>query len=60
MLKMLGENDIESLLKRLDRLTQEEDVAAGAQTLQGVHHLVEHARVAIDGMKSTDMFFDRC
>ena len=57
---MLGENDIESLLKRLDRLTQEEGVAAGAQILEGVHHLVEHTRVAIDGTKSSSMFFDRC
>ena len=60
MMKMVGENDIEALLKRLDRLTQEEDVAAGAQTLQGVQRLVEHARVAIDGAKSSIMFFDRC
>ena len=60
MMKMVGENDIESLLKRLDRLTQEEDVAAGAQTLQGVQRLVEHARVAIDGTKSSNTFCDRC
>jgi signal recognition particle GTPase len=60
MMKMLGENDIESLLKRLDRLTQEEDVAAGAQTLQGVQHLLEHTKVAIDGTISSNMFFDRC
>ncbi len=66
-MKMVGESDIEALLKRLDRLTQEEDVAAGAQTLEGVHHLVEdvhhlveHTRLAIDGTKSSDMFFDRC
>ena len=57
---MVGESDIEALLKRLDRLTQEEDVAAGAQTLEVVHHLVEHTRVAIDGTTSSDMFFDRC
>ena len=70
MMKMLGENDIEAHLERLNRLTQEEGVAAGAQTLEGVNHLVvvvedvhrlvEHTRVAIDGTKSSDMFFDRC
>jgi len=70
MMKMLGENDIEAHLERLNRLTREEGVAAGAQTLEGVNHLVvvvedvhrlvEHTRVAIDGTKSSDMFFDRC
>jgi hypothetical protein len=59
MMKMVGENDIEALLKRLDRLTQEEGVAAGAQILEDVHHLVEHTRVAIDGKKPSNMFFDR-
>jgi uncharacterized protein related to proFAR isomerase len=59
MMKILGENDIEDLLKRLDRLTQEEVVAAGAQILEDVHHLVEHTRVAIDGKKSSNVFSDR-
>jgi len=59
-MKMLGENDIEALLKRFDRLTQEEGVATGAQILEDMHHLVEHTKVAIDGTKSSNMFFDRC
>lgn len=50
-MKILGENDIEMLLKRLDRLTQEEGVAAGAQILGNVHDLVQNTRVAIDGEK---------
>lgn len=50
-MKILGENDIETLLKRLDRLTQEEGVAAGAQILGNVHDLVQNTRVAIDGEK---------
>jgi hypothetical protein len=70
MMKMVGENDIEAYFERLNRLTQEEGVSAGAQTLEGVNHLivavedvhrlVEHTRVAIDGTKSSNMFFDRC
>jgi hypothetical protein len=60
MTKILGENDIEDLLKRLDRLTQEEGVAAGAQILEDVHHLVEHARAAIDGKKPSSVSFDCC
>jgi hypothetical protein len=58
MMKLIGENDIETL-KRLDRLTQEEGVAAGAQILGEVHHLVEHTRVVIDSKKPSNMFFDR-
>ena len=35
--KVLGENDIEAALQRLDRLTQDEGLATGAQTLQIVN-----------------------
>jgi hypothetical protein len=56
MMKTLGENDGEALLKRLDRLA-EEGVAAGAHIL---HDLVEHTGVAIDGKKPSNMFLDRC
>jgi len=57
MMKIIGENDIEALLKRLDRLTQEEGVATGAQIL---HDFVQYTRGAIDGMKPFIMFLDRC
>ena len=60
MMKVIGENVIEDLLKRLDRLTQEEGVAAGAQLLGGMHDLVQHTRVAIDGTKPFNMFLGRC
>jgi len=60
MMKIIGEDDIEALLKRLDRLTQEEGVAADAQLLGGMHYLVQHTRVAIDSMKPFHMFLDRC
>jgi len=56
-MKFIGENDIEALLKRLDRLTQEEGVAAGAQIL---HELVQRPGGAIDGMKPFNVFLDRC
>ena len=57
MMKIIGEDDIEALLKRLDRLTQEEGVATGAQIL---HELVQRPGGAIDGMKPFNMFLDRC
>jgi len=56
-MKIIGENDIEALLKRLDRLTQEEGVAASAQIL---HELVQCLGGAIDGMKLFNMFLGRC
>ena len=60
MMKIIGEDDIEALLKRLDRLTQEEGVATGAQLLGGMHDLVQHTIVGIGGMKPFNMFLDRC
>ena len=37
MKKVRGENEIEAALQRLDRLTQYEGLATGAQTLQLVN-----------------------
>ena len=37
MKKIRGENEIEAALQRLDRLTQDEGLATGAQTLQLVN-----------------------
>ena len=47
--KILGENEIEEVLGRLDRLTLDEIRATGAQTLKIVHGLVQHRRVVMDG-----------
>ena len=49
--KILGENDIEAVLQRLDRLTLDEARATGAQTLQVVYGLVQHRRIVLDGKK---------
>jgi hypothetical protein len=38
MKKVRGENDIEAVLQKLDRLTQDEGLATGAQTLQVVNN----------------------
>jgi len=50
---MLGENDIEAVLLRLDRLTLDEARATGAQTLEVVHGLVRHRRAVLDGKNTT-------
>ena len=49
--KILGENDIEAVLQRLDRLTLDEARATGAQTLEVVYGLVQHRRVVLNGNK---------
>jgi len=55
--KLLGENDIEAVLQRLDRLTLDEARATGAQTLQVVYGLVQHRRVVLDGKKPIPTVF---
>jgi hypothetical protein len=47
--KILGDNEIESVLQRLDRLTLDEARTTATQTLEVVHGLVQNLRVVIDG-----------
>ena len=47
--KLLGESDIETILQRLDRLTQDEARVTAAQTLGVVHGLVESVKTIIEG-----------
>jgi hypothetical protein len=49
--KFIGENDIEPVLQRLDRLTQDEARITAAQTLEVVYGLVQNMRVVMDGEK---------
>jgi hypothetical protein len=46
--KLLGEDDILAVLRRLDRLTQEEAQVAVAQTLEVVQGLVSNMKVVMD------------
>ncbi|KAI0293894.1 hypothetical protein B0F90DRAFT_1760133 [Multifurca ochricompacta] len=50
--KLLGEGDIEAVLQRLDRLTQEEARMTVAQTLEVVHGLVNNVKVVMDGAQA--------
>ena len=52
MKKILGENEMEAVLQRLDRLTLDEARATGAQTLEVVCSLVQHRRVVLDGKET--------
>jgi hypothetical protein len=47
--KLLGEKDVEAVLQRLDRLTQDEARITAAQTLEVIYHLVQNMRVVMDG-----------
>ena len=48
---MLGENDVEAVLQRLDRLTQEEARTTATQTLEVVYGLVKNIKVVMDGAR---------
>ena len=48
-MKLLGEKDVETVLQRLDRLTQDEARIAAAQTLEVVYSLIQNMRVVMDG-----------
>ena len=47
--KFFRESDVEAVLQRLDRLTQEEARTTAAQTLDVVYGLFHNMRVVIDG-----------
>ena len=47
--KILGESDVEAVLQKLDRLTQDEARMTAAQTLGVVHGLVGNVRVVMEG-----------
>jgi hypothetical protein len=48
---LLGESEIETVLQRLDRLTQDEARITVAQTLGIVHGLVGSVKVVMEGAK---------
>ena len=47
--KLLGENEVEAALKKLDRLTHDETRTTAAQTLEVVYSLVQNMRLVMDG-----------
>ena len=47
--KLLGESEIETVLQRLDRLTQDEARMIAAQTLGVVHGLVKSVKAVMEG-----------
>ena len=53
----MGENEIEDVLHRLDRLTLDEARMTGTETLQIVHDLVSNMKLIMDG---TQTFICQC
>ena len=49
MKKLFGGNEVDAILQRLDRLTQDEARTTAAQTLEVVYGLLQNMRVIIDG-----------
>ena len=47
--KLLGDSEIEGVLQRLDRLTQDEARMTGAQTLSVVYGLVGSMKAVMEG-----------
>ena len=61
--KLLGESEVEAVLQRLGRLTQEEARMTVAQTLEVVHGLVNNMRVVMEGALIyfvTEIFLSAC
>jgi hypothetical protein len=49
--KLFGENEVDAVLQRLDRLTQDEARTTAAQTLEVVYGLVQNMRAIMDGKR---------
>ena len=47
--KVFGEKDVDAVLQRLDRLTEDEARTTAAQTLEVVYSLVQNMTVIMDG-----------
>ena len=47
--KLFGESEVEAVLLRLDRLTQDEARITVAQTLSVVHGLVNNTKIVMEG-----------
>jgi hypothetical protein len=50
--RLLGDNEIEAVLQRLDRLTLDEVRTTAEQALEVVYGLMQNMRVVIDGEKT--------
>jgi hypothetical protein len=54
---LLGENDIEAVLQRLDRLTMEESRMTATQTMEVVYGLFNNMKVVMNGRETFALMF---
>ena len=54
--KLFGDSEVEAVVQRLDRLTQEEALMAATQTLGVVHGLVDNMKIVMEGTE----YLHRC
>jgi hypothetical protein len=50
--KLLGVNEVEAVLKRLDRLTLDETRTMATQILEVIHGLLQNMRIVMDGKQA--------
>ncbi len=55
--KILGENDVEAVLLRLDRLTLEEAQATDARTLEVVYRLFKKIKVVMNSERCMSVLY---
>ena len=54
--KLLGETEVEAVLQRLDRLTQDEARTTAVQTLEVIYSLVQNMTAVVDSETSLSGF----
>ena len=54
-MKLLGDSEIEIILRRLDRLTQDEARMTEVHVLEIVHGLMNNMKVVMDGERSSSV-----
>ena len=58
--KLLGDSEVEAVLQRLNRLTQDEAKMTVAQTLSVVHGLVGNMKIVMEGAESLHIYLQIC
>ena len=58
--KLLGEKDVEELLKKLDRLMQEESRTTATLTLEIIYDFTENTRVFMESKSWSFTFLSKC
>ena len=58
--KLLGENEVDAVLRRLDRLSLDEARVTVVHTLEVVYGVIQNMRVVMDGKQTRGLFATGC